>query len=353
MAKHRKKTYKTQKTLVATMGASYALIPVAAIFGGGVATANSPAPIVKTETAADMVIGQAITPDPNGDDQEKFNAWVEAGEPGHLVDPSSDVKNGVHGTDPTELPVPASATPETPDPSDTPDAYVPKNNWDGVAQCESGGDWAINTGNGYSGGLQFSPTTWDLYGGYQDFAAFAHLATKAQQIEVAERVLYGWNGIPGQGIGAWPTCGQYLSPNQAAAVSSAVQTPTGPVTVVGDEFPPCPQPLAGLTASMETVYRAICGNFPEVTQFYGYRGGADAQDHALGKAVDSMVYGDSDLGWRIANYITANADFYNVDYVIWQQHIWGNWDGGRQWTLMEDRGSTTANHYDHVHVSVN
>lgn len=71
--------------------------------------------------------------------------------------------------------------------------------WDVVAQCESGGNWSINTGNGYYGGLQFSPSTWQSYGGGA-FAATADHATRSQQIAIAQKVLraQGWN--------AWPTC---------------------------------------------------------------------------------------------------------------------------------------------------
>mgnify|MGYP000993930453 CR=1 FL=1 len=71
--------------------------------------------------------------------------------------------------------------------------------WDAVAQCESGGNWAINTGNGYYGGLQFHPQTWAGHGGTQ-YAPSAHLATREQQIAVAEKVLAA------QGWGAWPAC---------------------------------------------------------------------------------------------------------------------------------------------------
>ena len=60
--------------------------------------------------------------------------------------------------------------------------------WDRVASCESGGNWAINTGNGYQGGLQFAPSTWSGRGG-GEYAPSAHLATKEEQIAVAERVL--------------------------------------------------------------------------------------------------------------------------------------------------------------------
>src|SRR5437588_816888 len=69
-----------------------------------------------------------------------------------------------------------------------------------IAQCESGGNWGANTGNGFYGGLQFSEGTWLGYGGGQ-YASSANLASQAQQIAVAERVLAG------QGIGAWPVCG--------------------------------------------------------------------------------------------------------------------------------------------------
>ena len=75
--------------------------------------------------------------------------------------------------------------------------------WDSVASCESGGNWHINTGNGYYGGLQFSSSTWRGFGGGA-YASRADLASKAEQIAVAEQVLAA------QGAGAWPTCGRNL-----------------------------------------------------------------------------------------------------------------------------------------------
>ena len=74
-------------------------------------------------------------------------------------------------------------------------------NWDAVAQCESGGNWSINTGNGYYGGLQFSRSTWKANGGGK-YASTANKASKSEQIRIAEKVL------DGQGIGAWPVCGK-------------------------------------------------------------------------------------------------------------------------------------------------
>jgi LysM repeat protein len=73
-------------------------------------------------------------------------------------------------------------------------------NWDAIAACESGGNWSTNTGNGFSGGLQFTQGTWDANGGGQ-YASTAAGASRSQQIAVAQRVLAS------QGIGAWPVCG--------------------------------------------------------------------------------------------------------------------------------------------------
>ncbi|ALG83795.1 transglycosylase family protein [Gordonia phthalatica] len=94
--------------------------------------------------------------------------------------------------------------------------------WNQVAQCESGGNWAINTGNGYQGGLQFSPSTWAAHGGTQ-YAPSADQATREQQIAIGERVLAT------QGNGAWPTCGGVLSgPTQRTAPKTAPANPLAP-----------------------------------------------------------------------------------------------------------------------------
>ena len=71
--------------------------------------------------------------------------------------------------------------------------------WDDLAQCESGGNWAINTGNGYYGGLQFSHGTWHGYGG-GEFAEYPHEATREEQIIVAERLRAA------RGYAPWPAC---------------------------------------------------------------------------------------------------------------------------------------------------
>ncbi|XVX19689.1 transglycosylase family protein [Actinomycetota bacterium] len=103
--------------------------------------------------------------------------------------------------------------------------------WDRVANCESSGNWSINTGNGYYGGLQFSAQTWTGFGGGQ-YAATANRATKAQQIAIAQKVLRV------QGPGAWPVCsvragltvanGLAVNPWGTTAPSTTPTTPTTP-----------------------------------------------------------------------------------------------------------------------------
>ena len=96
---------------------------------------------------------------------------------------------------PASAAAPAAATGTWPAPA--PSGGV---DWSAIAACESGGNWSASTGNGFYGGLQFTEQTWLGYGGGQ-YAPSANLATPAEQIAVAQRVLAG------QGIGAWPVCG--------------------------------------------------------------------------------------------------------------------------------------------------
>lgn len=109
--------------------------------------------------------------------------------------------------------------------------------WDKLAQCESGGNWRINTGNGYYGGVQFSQSTWEAYGG-SAYASRADLATRHEQIAVAERTLAG------QGWGAWPTCSKNTGATGAgdprATRESIAARETPPPSPVPTPVPPPP-----------------------------------------------------------------------------------------------------------------
>ena len=84
-------------------------------------------------------------------------------------------------------------------PKSTAPAVAEGSVWDAIAQCEATGNWSINTGNGFSGGLQFTPSTWAAFGG-NEYAPQAWQATREQQIAVAQKVQAA------QGWGAWPAC---------------------------------------------------------------------------------------------------------------------------------------------------
>lgn len=118
-------------------------------------------------------------------------------------------------------------------------------NWNAIAQCESGGDWHIDTGNGYYGGLQFAQSTWDGYGGLS-YAPRADLASESAQIAVAEKVLAS------QGIGAWPVCGSKapVGPYEPVKVPAA-RKPSHRVT---------PAPTVPQKTSCKAVYTVVHGD---------------------------------------------------------------------------------------------
>ncbi|MFB8240734.1 transglycosylase family protein [Kitasatospora purpeofusca] len=106
---------------------------------------------------------------------------------------------------------------------------APASTWDAVAQCESGGNWSINTGNGFYGGLQFTSSTWKAFGGTA-YAPQANQASKAAQITVAEKVLAS------QGPGAWPVCSKKAGLSKGGAPAA--------VDTSADAAPAAPKPQA-------------------------------------------------------------------------------------------------------------
>lgn len=119
--------------------------------------------------------------------------------------------------------------------------------WDALAQCESGGNWAANTGNGFSGGLQFSASTWAAYGGTGSAAA----ASREQQIAVAEQVQAS------QGWGAWPSCAAQLGLSGGGG-TTAVAPPSAPV----QGAPVAPAPVASAPVASAPVAKAPAVTVP-------------------------------------------------------------------------------------------
>ena len=143
---------------------------------------------------------------------------------------------------------------------------APDSVWDRVAQCESSGNWNINTGNGFFGGLQFTSSTWRAFGGAQ-FAGAANQASREQQIIVAERVLAG------QGWGAWPVCsrkagatGQPVTLRAAApaAPKTRVAAPKPAAAAPGDYVVQRGDSLSSVAARQHVAggYRALLAKNP-------------------------------------------------------------------------------------------
>jgi hypothetical protein len=136
----------------------------------------------------------------------------------------------------------------------------------------------------------------------------------------------------------------YLARTKPKATALAMATPTG---VSGAPCPDGSSVESGLQPNTVKLYRAVCAAFPAVNSWGGRSGSGD---HGAGRALDIMCTGS--LGDSIAAYVRSHASSFGVSEVIWEQRIWSVQRSSEGWRPMEDRGSTTANHYDHVHVSV-
>jgi nucleoid-associated protein YgaU len=141
--------------------------------------------------------------------------------------------------------------------------------WDALAQCESGGNWSTNTGNGYTGGLQFSASTWSAYGGTGSAAD----ATREEQIAVAEQVQAS------QGWGAWPSCAAQLglsgggtgtAPTQSVPVQAA---PVQAAPVQAAAQLPAPKHATGVALSGETYTLQAGDTLSVVADKLGIAGG--------------------------------------------------------------------------------
>ena len=142
-------------------------------------------------------------------------------------------------------------------------------------------------------------------------------------------------------------------PEEAAApsASSSSSAPSAPSTTTGLSGAACPDGSsieAGLTSSAVRLYRAVCAAHPALATYGGYD---NHGEHVDGRAIDFMVT-DSALGQAVADYLLANAGTLGIRDIIWAQRIWTPERSSEGWRYMPDRGSPTANHYDHVHVAV-
>lgn len=148
------------------------------------------------------------------------------------------------------------------------------------------------------------------------------------------------------GRARWVTA-RYLAEKKPEPRPAALPAPA----VTGLSGRPCAGTASvehGLTARAIMVYRAVCHAFPQITSYGGWSAHGE---HSSGRALDIMT-SDVSLGTAIAEYLRAHAAQLHLYDVLWRQRIWTPVRASEGWRPMPDRGSATANHYDHVHVSV-
>lgn len=142
------------------------------------------------------------------------------------------------------------------------------------------------------------------------------------------------------------------SSDDSSSDSSSSDSSSSKASSGGVSFPACSVSSSvekHFASNSQKVYRAVCARFPQVKSYGGYRNDPGS-DHGTGHAVDIMITGST--GDAIRDYVIKNRKALGVKYVIWEQKIYAPYTGWKG-RAMKNRGGATANHFDHVHVSVN
>ena len=177
----------------------------------------------------------------------------------------------------------------------------------------------------------------------KDDSSVVGVVRAGTKLSVTSTVTDGFRYVSYHHKGRWVK-NQYLADKKPASGSSSSSG--------GISSAPCPSGSSmesGLTPDAIRVHRALCHRYPQISSFLGRR--TSNGYHGQGRAVDSMI-SDSTVGWEIAKWVRANAKELGAMEVIYRQHIWTVQRSSEGWRSMSDRGSPTANHMDHVHVSV-
>jgi hypothetical protein len=173
-------------------------------------------------------------------------------------------------------------------------------------------------------------------------AAVVAEVRKGSKLAVTKTITNGFRYVSYHGKGRWVK-NKYLSdtkPKSSEAGSGGISGA------------PCPSGSSvesGLTPDAIRVHRALCHRYPQFTSFLGRR--TSSGYHGEGRALDCMI-SDTSVGWAAAKWVRANAKSLGASEVIYRQQIWTVQRSSDGWRSMSDRGSPTANHMDHVHVSV-
>ncbi|HLL61817.1 MAG TPA: SH3 domain-containing protein [Propionibacteriaceae bacterium] len=175
------------------------------------------------------------------------------------------------------------------------------------------------------------------------------VVSSGEKVSVTKAIYNGFRYISYNDRGRWIS-NKYLSDSKPVVQSTGGGSTSSGGGISSASCSKSSSIESGLVPNAIKVYRAICDRYPQVSSFGGRRPG-DSGFHGSGRAVDVMI-ANSSVGWDIANWTRANASRLRVSEVIYYQKIWTVERSSEGWRPMSDRGSPSANHYDHVHVSV-
>jgi Bacterial SH3 domain len=179
-------------------------------------------------------------------------------------------------------------------------------------------------------------------------ASVVAVVKKGTKVAVTKTITNGFRYVSYRAKGRWVK-NQYLSDTKPKATTSSSSSGSGSGGISGAPCPGGSSVESGLTPDAIRVHRALCHRYPQFTSFLGRR--SSSGYHGEGRAIDCMI-SDSSVGWDAARWVRANAKSLGASEVIYRQQIWTVQRSSDGWRSMSDRGSPTANHMDHVHVSV-
>ncbi len=193
---------------------------------------------------------------------------------------------------------------------------------------------AVTRAIGAARNTRWTTTELNIWTRPDDLAEQLGVLDAATRVRVTGREFAGRQEIVLDGEARWVTTG-YLADEKPAPEPTLGGQCTNGTTVP-----------AGVSANIREIHQAVCANFPEIVTYGTLRSDGE---HAQGIAVDIMVSGDR--GWEVAEFIRRYYSELGVNYLIHARRIWSVQRSAEGWRSMDDRGSVTANHYDHVHVT--
>jgi SH3 domain-containing protein len=189
-------------------------------------------------------------------------------------------------------------------------------------------------------GVRYATTALNLRTEPSEDAKVVDVLDAATKLAITGKTRKGFAEVARGGVAFWVSA-DYLAkkkpkPEEVEAAATGI-TP-GNCTA---------SPPSGVVSQAMVVFEAVCSSFPSITTYGGWRNDGE---HSDGHAIDVMVSGEE--GWQVAEFLRAHAAEFNLYDIIYSQKIFTQERAAEGWRSMPDRGSATANHYDHVHVAV-